>query len=87
MVDIEELINKINKRMTPKEAYELYFVSFFCGYPTNIKLIKEAYELNKTVLDILKSDKYTKEYKDKLKSDAMLEPLSMLASCYEEDTQ
>ena len=65
MVDIEELINKINKRMTPKEAYEL----------------------NKTVLEILKSDKYTKEYKDKLKSDAMLEPLSMLASCYEEDIQ
>ena len=48
---------------------------------------KEAYELNKTVLKILKSNKYTKEYKDKLKSDAMLEPLSMLASCYEEDTQ
>lgn len=24
----------------------LYFVSFFCGYPTNVKLIKEAYELN-----------------------------------------
>lgn len=65
MVDIEELINKINRRMTPKEAYEL----------------------NKTVLEILESDKYTKEYKDKLKSDAMLEPLSMLASCYEEDTQ
>ncbi|MGM9879484.1 MAG: hypothetical protein ACI31R_05645 [Bacilli bacterium] len=65
MVDIEELIKKINRRMTPKEAYEL----------------------NKTVIEILKSDKYTKEYKDKLKSDAMLEPLSMLASCYEEDTQ
>ena len=65
MVDIEELINKINRRMTPKEAYEL----------------------NKNVLEILKSNKCTKEYKDKLKSDAMLEPLSMLASCYEEDTQ
>lgn len=65
MVDIEELVKKINRRMTPQEAYEL----------------------NKTVIEILKSDKYTKEYKDKLKSDAMLEPLSMLASCYEEDTQ
>lgn len=65
MVDIEELVKKINRRMTPQEAYEL----------------------NKTVIEILKSDKYTKEYKDKLKSDAMLEPLSILASCYEEDTQ
>lgn len=24
----------------------IYFISFFCGYPTNVKLIKEAYELN-----------------------------------------
>lgn len=23
----------------------LYFVSFFCGYPTNVKIIKESYEL------------------------------------------
>ena len=34
MVDIEELINKINRRMTPKKIYEL----------------------NKTVIEILKSD-------------------------------
>lgn len=65
MQDIEELINKINRRMTPKEAYEL----------------------NKTILEILKGDKYTKEHKEKLKSYAMLEPLSMLASCYENDIQ
>ena len=43
MVDIEELINKINRRMTQKKIYVL----------------------NKTVLEILKSDKYTKKYKDK----------------------
>ena len=24
----------------------IYFISFFCGYPTNIKMIKEAYQLN-----------------------------------------
>lgn len=24
----------------------IYFVSFFCGYPTNVKIIKEAYQLN-----------------------------------------
>ena len=24
----------------------IYFISFFCGYPTNVKMIKEAYELN-----------------------------------------
>lgn len=23
----------------------IYFISFFCGYPTNVKMIKEAYEL------------------------------------------
>ena len=31
----------------------LYFVSFFCGYPTNVKIIKEAYELNYIDLDEL----------------------------------
>lgn len=31
--------------LTPMMS-SLYFVSFFCGYPTNIKLIKEAYELS-----------------------------------------
>ncbi len=30
--------------LTPHMA-SLYFVSFFCGYPTNAKLIKESYEL------------------------------------------
>lgn len=65
MVDIDELINKINKRMTPKEAYEL----------------------NKTVCKILQSDKYSNNDKIKLKCEALLEPLAMLASCYENDTQ
>ena len=23
----------------------IYFISFFCGYPTNVKMIKEAYTL------------------------------------------
>lgn len=31
----------------------LYFVSFFCGLPTNVKIIKEAYELNYIDLDEL----------------------------------
>ena len=31
--------------LTPMMS-SLYFVSFFCGYPTNVKIIKEAYELN-----------------------------------------
>lgn len=31
--------------LTPMMS-SLYFVSFFCGYPTNIKIIKEAYELH-----------------------------------------
>lgn len=31
--------------LTPMMS-SLYFVSFFCGYPTNVKLIKEAYELS-----------------------------------------
>lgn len=31
--------------LTPMMS-SLYFVSFFCGYPTNIKLIKEAYDLS-----------------------------------------
>lgn len=61
MEDIDELIIKINRRMTPKEAYEL----------------------NKIVLEILKSDKYPEEYKTKLRNDAMIESLSMLASCYD----
>lgn len=30
--------------LTPHMA-SLYFVSFFCGYPTNAKIIKESYEL------------------------------------------
>lgn len=38
--------------LTPMMS-SLYFVSFFCGYPTNIKLIKEAYELNYIDLDEL----------------------------------
>lgn len=31
--------------LTPMMS-SIYFISFFCGYPTNVKLIKEAYELN-----------------------------------------
>lgn len=31
----------------------IYFVSFFCGYPTNVKIIKEAFELNYINLDEL----------------------------------
>ncbi|MFQ6794347.1 MAG: nucleoside recognition domain-containing protein [Thomasclavelia sp.] len=31
----------------------IYFISFFCGYPTNVKMIKEAYELNYINLDEL----------------------------------
>lgn len=38
--------------LTPMMS-SLYFVSFFCGYPTNIKLIKEAYELSYINLDEL----------------------------------
>ena len=38
--------------LTPMMS-SLYFVSFFCGYPTNVKLIKEAYELNYINLDEL----------------------------------
>ena len=43
--------------LTPHMA-SLYFVSFFCGYPTNAKLIKESYELgyiNKEEIDHLLS--------------------------------
>ena len=32
--------------LTPMMS-SLYFVSFFCGYPTNVKIIKEAYELKR----------------------------------------
>lgn len=46
---------------------------------------KEAYELNCVVLEILKSNEYSKEYKEKLRRKAMLEVLSMLASCYDEN--
>ena len=38
--------------LTPMMS-SLYFVSFFCGYPTNIKIIKEAYELHYIDLDEL----------------------------------
>lgn len=38
--------------LTPMMS-SLYFVSFFCGYPTNIKIIKEAYELHYIQLDEL----------------------------------
>ena len=38
--------------LTPMMS-SLYFVSFFCGYPTNVKIIKEAYELNYIDLDEL----------------------------------
>ena len=31
----------------------IYFISFFCGYPTNIKIIKEAYDLKYINLDEL----------------------------------
>lgn len=38
--------------LTPMMS-SLYFVSFFCGYPTNIKIIKEAYELHYITLNEL----------------------------------
>lgn len=31
----------------------IYFISFFCGYPTNIKIIKEAYEYNYITIEQL----------------------------------
>lgn len=31
----------------------IYFISFFCGYPTNIKMIKESYQLGYLSLDEL----------------------------------
>lgn len=31
----------------------IYFMSFFCGYPTNVKMIKEAYQLHYITLDEL----------------------------------
>lgn len=31
----------------------IYFISFFCGYPTNIKIIKESYELKYINIDEL----------------------------------
>ena len=38
--------------LTPHMA-SLYFVSFFCGYPTNAKIIKESYELGYINIDQL----------------------------------
>lgn len=62
MEDIDELIKKINRRMTPKEAYEL----------------------NIQVLDILNNNEHSQDIKSHLKDNALLEPLAMLASCYDE---
>lgn len=31
----------------------IYFISFFCGYPTNIKIIKEAYQYNYITIEQL----------------------------------
>lgn len=31
----------------------IYFISFFCGYPTNVKMIKESYQLGYLTLDEL----------------------------------
>lgn len=31
----------------------IYFMSFFCGYPTNVKIIKEAYEYNYITIEEL----------------------------------
>lgn len=45
--------------------------------------LKEAYELNIQVINILNSKDYNDDIKKKLKKEAMLEPLSMLASCYD----
>jgi len=38
--------------LTPHMS-SLYFVSFFCGYPTNAKIIKESYELGYLTIDQL----------------------------------
>ncbi len=38
--------------LTPHMS-SLYFVSFFCGYPTNAKILKESYELGYISLDQL----------------------------------
>ena len=38
--------------LTPHMS-SLYFVSFFCGYPTNAKIIKESYELGYINIDQL----------------------------------
>ena len=59
MVDINEFIEEINQKMTPKKAYKL----------------------NKKVESVLKSDKYSQEEKERLKNEALLEPLKILASC------
>lgn len=44
---------------------------------------KEAYELNIQMLDILNNNEYSKDIKSYLKDNALLEPLAMLASCYD----
>lgn len=65
MDDIDKLIQKINKRPKPQEAYEL----------------------EQEVLAILNNENVDEKIKKKILSEAYLEPLSMMASCYEPNTQ
>lgn len=44
---------------------------------------EEAYYLNKKVWQMLTSNDVSEEAKVKIKEEAMLEPLHMLAKCYE----
>lgn len=65
MDDVNELIKKINTKLTPKEAYDL----------------------EKKVLKILNDKNVDEKVKNKILEKAYLEPLSMMASCYEPSTQ
>ena len=65
MDEIENLIKEINKKSTPKKAYNL----------------------EQKVLKILNDENIDIEIKNKILNEAYLEPLAMMASCYESSTQ
>ena len=65
MDEIEILIKEINKKLTPKKAYDL----------------------EQKVLKILNDENIDTEIKNKILNEAYLEPLAMMASCYEPSTQ
>lgn len=48
---------------------------------------QEAYKLEQKVLAILNDENIDKKIKKKILNEAYLEPLSMMASCYELSTQ